>query len=394
MRHWRGLDGLRAVAVIAVIADHAYVFSGGYLGVDVFFVLSGFLITTLLIDEWDRRGGRISFSAFYARRVLRLFPALAVLLVVTAAIAGLLLAGNPTYDRPFAAATFDAIPAVALFAGNWVRAVDSSSVTGSLGLLGHTWSLAVEEQFYLIWPAVFAVLARRRIGRGGLAALLGLAAVADMAYRAVAHAHGYGNDRIYFGADTHCDGLLAGCALAFWLASAGPAGLGQLGRLPRLLLRRAAWPAAVVLAALLVFASWPGLALETSGAVLATALLVAAVAAGELPAPIGAMLGSELAVAIGRRSYGIYLWQYVLIALAQLLCAPYTGTFPVPAGPRRLVFSVALAAAAAAAFAAAQLSYRYVELPALRRKRRFGSAPDQDQPAVAGVGDVPAGQPG
>ncbi len=373
---------MRAVAVLAVMTDHTYVFSGGYLGVDVFFVLSGFLITSLLLEEWDRRGGQISFRDFYTRRALRILPALGVVVIAAVIFESLIAGYDGGQGGPYATATLDAVPAVMLFAGNWVRALDPSAVLGSLGALGHTWSLAVEEQFYLLWPATFALLMRRHLSRERLAILFCLLAVAEMVYRfTFAHLGTESQalqNRIYFGTDTHSDGLLIGCALAFWLAS------GATNR-SRVLLgtlaRRAAWPAAVVLLLLFIGGNFTDAAIDIPVAVLATTSLVAAVALGELPAALRRFLTSQFAIRIGRRSYGLYLWQYVLIAAAETLCAPYTGFFPVPAGLPRLVFATALSAAVAASFLAAELSYRFIELPALRLKRRFRAEP---APVMAG----------
>src|SRR5215472_11851319 len=179
---WPGLDGMRAVAVIIVALYHIGVLPGGYLGVDVFFVLSGFLITSLLIREWDKRG-RISFRDFYARRALRLFPALSCLLVAAGVFAGVVYLAGGTGYLPYARATLGAIPWVLGFAGNWVRALDPSGPIGSLGALGHTWSLAVEEQFYLAWPALFGAVMRRRPSCSAMALALALLAVGDMVYR-------------------------------------------------------------------------------------------------------------------------------------------------------------------------------------------------------------------
>ena len=196
-----------------------------------------------------------------------------------------------------------------------------------------------------------------------------------MVYRGLAGHAGYGNNGVYnwlyFGASTHSDGLLIGCALAFWRTSAP---LVRKGKHWRMAVRSLVWAAAAVLAVLFVVGDWGGLPIEISVAVLASAVIVAGVVAGQTPAVLHRLLTSRRAVLLGRRSYGLYLWQYVLITTAQVLCAPYTGVFPVQPGPRRILFSVAVAAAAAASIAAAQLSYRYIELPALRLKRRFGTA--------------------
>ena len=104
---WPALDGLRAVAVLAVIVYHFGLLSGGFLGVDLFFVLSGYLITSLLIREWDRRGGRISFRDFYVRRILRLFPALACVIAVTVVLTVFMELSRPISDRPYVVGTLE-----------------------------------------------------------------------------------------------------------------------------------------------------------------------------------------------------------------------------------------------------------------------------------------------
>lgn len=365
MGHWTALDGLRAVAVLAVIGIHVGVLPGGYLGVDVFFVLSGFLITTLLVREWDAHGGRISFRNFYLRRALRLFPALGCVILAAAALAWALgVAGGPG-DRPYADATLAAIPWVIAFAGNLNQVLHP----GLVDALGHTWSLAVEEQFYLLWPAALVLLMRRRVSRNRLALALALLAVAVMAYRGFLSAClGYGHDRIYYATDTHADGLLLGCALGLWLASPQPAWLRVA---PAWSLRAAAWLAAVLLAVLFVFAGPASAAFAISGAVLASAVAVTAIVTGQAPMALNRPLASRWAVWLGRRSYGLYLWNPLLLAAAEAICSPYTGIFPAAMGTRRLVFAVALAVAIIGTFLVAGASYRFAELPALRLKRRF-----------------------
>jgi peptidoglycan/LPS O-acetylase OafA/YrhL len=364
--HWPALDGLRAIAVLAVIGIHVGVLPGGYLGVDVFFVLSGFLITSLLIGEWDRRGS-ISFRDFYARRGLRLLPALACVLAAAAILAAVLELVRPRADHTFGIATWTAIPWVIAFASNFDQAAHPGALP--LGALPHTWSLAVEEQFYLLWPALFLLLMRHGTRRGPLALLLAGLAVADMAYRAVLAHMGFPHDRVYYSTDSHCDGLLLGCALAFWLAS------GQAFRLRRAaagLVRAGCWAGAAILAALFLVGSLPDSTVEIDVAVLATAMLVIGILLGQVPRPIERVLTVRQIVALGWRSYALYLWHDLLLGAGLALVVPYTGLFPAATAPR-LLFASVIAVAIAASFVLAGLSYRYVERPALRRKRRFSS---------------------
>lgn len=362
---WPALDGLRAVAVLAVIIFHFGVLPGGYLGVDLFFVLSGFLITSLLIQEWDMRGGSISFRDFYMRRFLRLFPALGCVLAFSVVLAlGMELSGPPG-ARPYATGTLDGLPWVVAFAGNWGRALSpASSALGSLGLLGHTWSLAIEEQFYLLWPALLVLLMRRRLSRGFMALILAFTAAAEMVYQVAMAFAGSSNDRIYYGTDTHSDGLLIGCAIAFWLSARR-----RHGRVPGLRdawVTRAVGLAATVVASLFVSAGRPWAPVAIPLAVLACGVVLAGVVTGRLPAFLERILCYEPSVQIGRRSYGLYLWQYVMLEGAvALFPAEFQGNH------HGLVTGAAIGALFIALFAVVELSYRYVELPALRLKRRF-----------------------
>lgn len=337
----------------------------------MFFVLSGFLITSLLIEEWDRRGGRISFRDFYARRALRLFPALGCVIAATVALAGLIaLTGRPA-ERPYVLGTLDGLPWVMTFVGNWARALYPFSFLGSLGLLGHTWSLAVEEQFYLLWPALFVVLMRRRFSRGRLALSLALIAIAEMIYRLAGILAGCSNYRVYYGTDTHSDGLFIGCAIAFWLAShtSAPPYRAAGG-----LLKAATWMGMPALAILFVLGDRSGAPVEVSAAVLACGVVVMGIVAGEAPVVLERLLSSRHAVLIGRRSYGLYLWQYVILQAVVALFPP--GLL----GENRIVIAVTLGAVFVAPFIAAELSYRFVELPALRLKRRFREEVDSVRP--------------
>jgi peptidoglycan/LPS O-acetylase OafA/YrhL len=197
--HVPALDGLRGVAIAIVVTYHYWNWPrGGWLGVDLFFVLSGFLITTLLLEEHARKG-RIRFGDFYLRRGRRLFPALAVLLA--------------TYLVINAVRGTDALGLVAhwgFYTANVYQAFWPGTAVHLVGL-NHLWSLAQEEQFYLLWPAaLLLVMKLRRPARLLIALALALAL-----YRAALVLNGASGFRIYFAPDTHADGLVLGSALAF-----------------------------------------------------------------------------------------------------------------------------------------------------------------------------------
>jgi peptidoglycan/LPS O-acetylase OafA/YrhL len=348
-----------------VIIYHFGLLPGGYLGVDLFFVISGFLITSLLIGEWDRRRGHISFRDFYLRRVLRLFPVLGCVIAVAVALIGLLELSRPPSNRQYVAGTLEGLPLVVTFVGNWARALGPASSLGSLGMLGHTWSLAIEEQFYLLWPALFVLFMRHRVSRGFMALSLALIAVAEIVYRVAAFA-GYGSDRIYYGTDTHSDGLLIGCAIAFWLASHQRTRVHQKAGG---LLKAATGLAAAVLATLFVLGTLSRAPIEIPLAVLACGALLVGAVAEQLPAFLKRLLSCEGAVLIGRRSYGLYLWHYIVLGAASALYPAEVHS------PRRIVTAVTVGAVFIMTFIVTELSYRFVELPALRLKRRFRAPP-------------------
>lgn len=157
------LDGLRGVAILLVMLAHTSVLPNGYVGVDLFFALSGFLITTLLYEEWDH-AGNISLTRFYGRRARRLLPALGVLLLIAVLVDAVCyrMTGWPFGKKALMSM---------LFVNNWVAATGHAK---QLGSLNPTWSLAQEEQFYLVWPLLLALLLRVRARPEVVAALLGL----------------------------------------------------------------------------------------------------------------------------------------------------------------------------------------------------------------------------
>ena len=306
------IEGLRAVAVVLVVAFHAGVglVGGGFVGVDVFFVLSGFLITGLLVDEISRTG-TISLGDFYARRVRRLLPLATLVLAATAAATYALI---PPIDRKGVAAD---IVGSALWSANWRFAAESTQYmadTDKSPVL-HYWSLAVEEQFYVVWPLLLLLL----VGGTGLALRAW-----PVAFRRIALALGLviagslwlswtqtdaGSTFAYFGLHTRAWELGVGAALAL-----------VRPMLP-LLTRRAAEAAALVGVAMVLGSAvlmdestpFPGTAALVP--VLGTALLVAAGA--RLPdGLVSSSLSRPAARYVGRISYAWYLWHWPVLVLA------------------------------------------------------------------------------
>lgn len=335
------LDGLRAFAVLTVMANHySHFFRGGQVGVDVFFVLSGFLITSLLLEEWTRTSG-ISLRNFYSRRALRLFPALLALLSVAEGFALLRLRGAYfwTVQRSILGALF--------YAANWMRIVDISS----MGPIPHTWSLSVEEQFYLIWPPLLLLLLPR-LRKVHIAIALVLMSCLVAVHRFTLWTGEGSWERIYNGTDTRFDELLVGCLASFLFA------VGAFrSRFSREFLRFASLPSALFVASL-PFRPMSHAAMVTYGWALielSVAILLCWLVSSarnffhrilELP-PL---------VYTGQISYGLYLWHVPLFSkiggshLPSVLktCLMFTATFAV-----------------------AGISHRFIEKPFLRLKSRM-----------------------
>ena len=354
MGYLPGLDGVRALAVIGVLLYHADLswIPGGFLGVDVFFVLSGFLITSLILEEFDR-SGRVDFRKFYLGRARRLLPALILVLVVVSLAAALV------YQDAARQLASDVVASIFYVNNWWYIAADQSyfEFIGRPPLLKHLWSLAVEEQFYLVWPAI-AFLAMRRFARKGVFAVAAtLAIVSTIWMLQLAVANGFPDfadpSRAYFGTDSHSMGLLIGAALAtFW----------RPGRMRRSLPTGASVIiTAIGIAALLAviwffvfvgeFTPW-----LYRGGFLGLALIVATlIAAASHPGVgLGKAMGTQPWRYIGQRSYGLYLWHWpVFMATRPGLDLPLDG---VPLLILRLGLTVGIA----------ELSFRFVEMPIRR----------------------------
>jgi peptidoglycan/LPS O-acetylase OafA/YrhL len=290
--------------------------SGGFLGVDVFFVLSGFLITDLLVSQYDRLG-RLDLRDFWTRRARRLLPALALMLIVVSAAATVIEPGQSASLRL-------ALLAAVTYTSNWYQILHHVSYFAALGLftapppLDHLWSLAIEEQFYLIWPLILWLLILRLNGRR--ARVTATLILASLSALAMALEYSPGDPSlVYYGTDTHASALLIGAALAlaFPLATVASLPAAQVRRLDA---------AGVVGLVLLAWAAghfsgadpavYPvGLILAAVGA---AGLVVAAASTGV----IAAMTGLPPLRWIGIRSYGIYLWHWPVIALADAIIGP------------------------------------------------------------------------
>ena len=354
-RYRPALDGIRALAVIAVTAYHldGDVLPGGFLGVDIFFVLSGYLIAGLLLAERDRTG-RVSLTAFWVRRARRLLPALGGVLVAVAAYAQW-WAPTTTLDR----LRTDAWAAI-LYVANWRFALSEQSYFDSqsvISALRHTWSLAVEEQFYILFPLLVIACCRgRRPARtlGWVSAVGAIASAAAMA----AFVDTADPSFVYYATHTRAQGLLVGVVLACWSSSTEPTGRAGRDRA----LQGLGFVALAALFAAVYLVDDADDVMYEGGYLLAAVAVAALIAASVRPG----LLGRALSVAplrwIGQRSYGIYLWHWPAIVALEPARTGLEGW--------RLA-----AVRIAATLVAAEVSWRLVETPIRRgalAKRRFG----------------------
>jgi peptidoglycan/LPS O-acetylase OafA/YrhL len=349
MGYQPGLDGLRAISVVAVILYHAGFgwMHGGFLGVEVFFVVSGYLITSLLLQEKEVAGGT-NLPQFWLRRARRLLPALfAVLILIGLWVA---LFGSPQQQSDMHR---DYLPGIFYFA-NWGQIVGGAQYFGNFSPLRHLWSLAVEEQWYLIWPLTFVLISRRsrkasHTGRWVLLAALGVMALTWF----LASPSELTSDRInflYLSTLTRSSGLLLGAGAAFmwrpWRAkSASSSGAGAV-------LSIASFGAVLLLVQAFRTVHLTERALFRWQLPAVSVLSLVAIAVVVHPAALWArtVFGSRPLVAIGKRSYGIYLWSWPI----SVVCGAYDGTW------KRFIWAMSVTAVVS------EFSYQYIETPIRR----------------------------
>lgn len=342
-----GLDGLRGIAVLAVIAYHLGqngLTPAGFLGVDMFFVISGFIITALLLREHARHG-RVDLGAFYLRRARRLLPPAFAMIAVVAVVA-------PVLAPDTVARLVGDIPAALVYVSNWWQIVSKQSyfeTFGSPPLLQHLWSLAVEEQFYIVWP-LLAWGALRLGGRRALAVLAVVVALASTAWMAWLYAteiDGGDPSRVYLGSDTHLMGLGIGSALAALWNPWGPPASAVFQRAAGVL-----GPLALGLLLLAVQFTHEGLAFVYQGGLLLAAVLtaLAIVGAAQPGWPMARALSTRPLQWAGSRSFSLYLWHWPVFVIMK---SGGAASHPVLLAAAMLLLTAA----------AAELSYRLVESP-------------------------------
>lgn len=308
------LDGLRALAVVSVILFHCEItglLSGGFFGVDMFFMISGFIITAKLLHD-VREKGDFGFWTFYFRRLKRLLPPVVGLIVLSGALV-------PTEHGAFDQFRAD-VPAALAYLSNWWQIyLEQPYFDPAPLVLKHLWSLAVEEQFYVLWPAL-AYFALKRFGEraaGILALLLALASTAWMAHLYEPDIGAAYRNRLYLGFDTHAMGLFLGAALAgFW----NPWGAAQRGTAARWFWRIAALPALAALAWMMQFLNEDNPA-TYEGAFLAAPLLTCVVAysaMGDRASWLAWLLRTRVMQWLGVRSYSLYLVHWLVFSWMRL----------------------------------------------------------------------------
>jgi peptidoglycan/LPS O-acetylase OafA/YrhL len=346
------LNGLRAIAIGAVFLNHTFnkYFPGGFIGVDIFFVLSGWLITTILCREFEKER-RIHLGNFYARRALRLMPALLALLLAYTSLLTALSIIKPRNDS-FIHEHLLAVLSSGFYFMNWTRAFD----LGPVGYLLHTWSLGIEEQFYILWPLLLIAILRY-FSRDSAWKIILIVIVMTMGWRAVLVFKGASAEQIYHAFDTRIDSLLIGCLLA----------LVPITRFHALASRFSLLPILILTIALLLLEAKSCLyflfGITTVG--LCGAWLVAAALFGKPHNSLRKCLRLSPLNYCGQISYGFYLWHFPIYNVV----AGHSNTQHFGELKTFLITAVSTLLIASA-------SYYVFELPFLKLRHKFKTHTD------------------
>ena len=361
LRYWPALDGLRGVAVLAVMLFHAHapLLQGGFLGVDIFFVLSGFLITCQLLLQMDQHGG-VCWRSFFKKRLVRLQPALAAMLIAY------YLAWYAGWIPTSGSVTFRDVLMVLFAWAHWARAFEWFHPD----YLGHAWSLGIEEQFYLLWALTLIFLGKKVARSWRLALVAGSLAILSSLWMQWLLATGASPSRLYNGLDTRAMALLSGCALAGFLHTLFPFLLNQKNgdlqqnnselRTFKILKRVSAAGtfSLLLLLTAMMLAQWSHPLMFQwgyAGVGLLACILIAAI----VISPNGCcshLLSAKVLVFTGKISYGLYLWHYPIIRILD------ANAKAIGIGhPAAMVIALCLS------FAAATISYFWLEKPLKKR---------------------------
>lgn len=346
-----GLDGLRCIAVLAVLLYHISPnqFVGGYIGVDLFFVISGFLITYLNLQKIENPNKTFSLKNFWLRRARRLIPALVLVILVCVPLGALIY-------PDILVGVFRQVAGALTYTTNWVEIIHGSNYfdQANPSLFKNFWSLAVEEQFYLIWPPILLLLMSRRLRNSQLISIIAAIGLASLILMGVlATPDNY--TRVYYGTDTHCFGLAFGIIFAFiWNRQEGP--------LSREWITSQKWTVALAPAGLVGFVLIVMLVPDTAAFTypfgLGLGSLFSLFLVGSVIIRQDSVFTRIMELApmrwVGVRSYSIYLWHWPMLVFGRILIPTALGT----------VENVAVDVLfAAISFVASDLSYRFVEEP-------------------------------
>ncbi|MDQ6652913.1 MAG: acyltransferase [Acidobacteriota bacterium] len=353
-RHVPELDGLRGIAIISVLIHHqltTFSLKGGFLGVDLFFVLSGFLITGILLSEFEKTQA-ISLRNFYIRRVLRLGPGLLVYLIACLLV---------TYHAQLVNIPREIkLIAIALvYSTNWRMAFGWDSYLDPTAII---WSLSIEEQFYLVWPVLLFGCLALKVRRGFIVAGLGITIFAIMVQRGLLLNAGVDLTRLYYGTDTRADALLIGCLLALLTVT-------SFGMKMKRWVNIASIFSAVGLIYFIATTKFTDLFLYRGGYTLIALLagIVILVAANSPPRILSTALRIRPLRWFGKISYGLYLWHWLVVISSSFYYLGYWEPWA------KLALAVGIASA----------SFYLVERPINRLKTRFAMRPSVDQRGVS-----------